>query len=56
MIRSQILGNADWGLVAVLKKCGYDGNDFTGEVIFEGTNTIEGNNTAGNQQGEVCLP
>ncbi len=49
--------NTDWGVAAYLEKCGYSwDNDFVGEVVFEGHNVIEGNNTAGNHQGEVCLP
>jgi hypothetical protein len=51
-----IRGNADWGVAAHLRKCGYSSDDFTGQVTFEGRNVIAGNNTAGNQQGEVCLP
>jgi len=53
---SVIRGNTDWGVAAFLEKCGYDEDDFSGEVVFEGANVIEGNNTAGNHKGEVCLP
>ncbi len=68
---SIIRGNMDWGLAAVLQQCGYGSDDFTGQVFFEGTNIIEGNNTSGNlnglgnpgnhpftdlPDGNVCLP
>jgi hypothetical protein len=42
--------------MARLVKCGYFRDAFTGRLVLEGHNVIEGNNTAGNQQGEVCLP
>jgi parallel beta-helix repeat protein len=51
IIASKIINNADWGIAAWLKKCGYYDDFFTGKVVFEGTNTIEGNNTSGNQNG-----
>jgi len=53
LINSQVLGNADWGVGAVLKQCGYDEDDFTGQVSFEGMELedISGNNTSGNQDG-----
>jgi sugar/nucleoside kinase (ribokinase family) len=63
----------DWGVAAYLKKCGYNMDHFysTGEVTFQGTNVIEGNDTSGNHMvegnpgnhpfkdlpdGQVCLP
>lgn len=66
-----IRNNADWGLAALLKQCGYDADLFTGEVIFEDNNAIEGNNKLGKlngmgnpgnhpfknlPDGQVCLP
>lgn len=68
---SVIRDNTDWGVDAVLKRCGYAGDFFNGEVVFQGTNTIEGNNKSGNHSGQgnpgnhpftnlpdgqVCLP
>jgi hypothetical protein len=53
---STIVENTDWGVAAHLIMCGYREDLFTGEVIFQGNNTIAGNNLAGNHQGEVCLP
>jgi hypothetical protein len=53
---STIVENTDWGIAAHLIMCGYREDLFTGEVIFQGNNTIAGNNLAGNHQGEVCLP
>lgn len=48
---SMIKENGDWGIGAALKQCGYPQDVFTGSVIFEGTNIIEGNNRWGNQKG-----
>ncbi|MBI1744752.1 right-handed parallel beta-helix repeat-containing protein [Candidatus Acetothermia bacterium] len=71
LIGSIIQGNADWGLGAELKQCGGSEDKFTGKVVFEGTNTIEGNNRSGKligkgnpgnhpfknlPDGQVCLP
>jgi parallel beta-helix repeat protein len=68
---SQILNNLDWGLAAVRKECGYEEDQFTGQVFFYGQNTITGNNKSGNHTaqgnpgkhpftnlppGNVCLP
>lgn len=53
---STIRENMVWGVAAYLKKCGYSSDDFTGKVVLEGHNIIAGNNKAGKQQGEVCLP
>jgi len=50
-----IRNNTDWGIAAVLFQCGYMREvftgQFTGQVVFEGENVIEGNNTSGNQDG-----
>ncbi len=66
-----IKDNADWGVTALLKPCGFIEPSFTGQVIFTGVNTIEGNNKLGNlndkgnpgnhpfknlPDGQVCLP
>ncbi len=66
-----ITGNADWGLGAVLRRCGAPFDDFQGQATFEGENTIADNNTSGNERGrgnpgdhpftdsadgQVCLP
>jgi len=53
LINSQVLGNADWGVGAKLKQCGYHKDDFTGQVSFEGMELedISGNNASGNQDG-----
>ncbi len=48
---SVIRKNADWGVAAQLKQCGYPENSFTGQLAFAGANVIEGNNTSGNQNG-----
>ena len=48
---SSVQANTDWGLAAMLVKCGYEEDDFAGEVIFQGENTIEGNNISGDQNG-----
>lgn len=68
---SVLRNNTDWGLAALLKQCGYDADLFTGEVIFEDNNVIEGNNKLGKlngmgnpgnhpfkdlPDGQVCLP
>jgi len=68
---SVIRENYGWGVTAWLRRCGHPSNEFAGEVIFEGKNTIEGNNTSnelfgmgnpGNHpfknlpDGQVCLP
>ncbi len=48
---SQIWTNKDWGVSAVLKRCGYQEDNFTGQVIFQGDTIIEDNNKSGNQDG-----
>lgn len=53
---STVRENTDWGVAAYLQRCGYSEDNFNGQAILEGTNVIVGNNTAGNHQGEVCLP
>jgi len=49
---STIRNNTDWGIAAWLRKCGYDENDFTGMVLWQG----RGNSIYGNGEGDVCLP
>lgn len=49
LIDSVIRYNADWGLAAVLRRCGFGLDSFRGQVIFEGENIIEGNNRTGDQ-------
>jgi parallel beta-helix repeat protein len=56
IIDSIIRGNTDWGVAAHLKQCGYSQDEFYGQVAFILVREIEGNNTAGNHQGQVCLP
>lgn len=71
LLDSTILNNMDWGLAVVRKECRYAEDRFTGQVIFEGENTITGNNKSGNHTaagnpgkhpftdlppGNVCLP
>jgi hypothetical protein len=56
IVDSLIRNNTDWGVATWLKKCGYLEDAFSGQVIFQGNNTITGNNTAGNHTGEICLP
>jgi len=51
LIDSVVRDNWDWGIAVDLKQCGFPDDDFTGSVIFEGTNIIEGNNRWGNQKG-----
>lgn len=53
---SRIAGNWDWGITAILRKCGYERDEFNGTVVFEGENVITGNNRSGRFVGEVCLP
>jgi len=53
---SRIAGNWDWGITAILRKCGYERDEFDGTIVFEGENTITGNNRSGRFVGEVCLP
>ncbi len=53
---SRIANNWDWGVAARLRKCGYERDEFTGKVVFEGENIITGNNRSGRFVGEVCLP
>lgn len=68
---SVIRANADWGIAAALKRCGYSDDDFSEHVIFLGETRLEGNNVTGNQNGmgnpgdhpfahlpdgQVCLP
>jgi len=47
---STIKDNIDWGIAAVLRKCGYGLDLFTGEVI------LSNNEIYGNGRGQVCLP
>jgi hypothetical protein len=47
---SKVLHNAGWGLVAVLKRCGFS------EDRFRGTVTQSNNEISGNRRGDVCLP
>jgi parallel beta-helix repeat protein len=47
-----IRDNTDWGIAAVLRKCGYDEDGFEGTVLWEG----RGNEIYGNGAGDVCLP
>jgi len=69
LIDSAIKGNMDWGIAAWLRKCDYLSDDFNGQVVLQGTNTITGNNKSGNHKGnpgehpfkslpdgQVCLP
>jgi parallel beta-helix repeat protein len=53
IIGSRIIKNADWGVEAYLKQCGYEKDNFTGQVLFEEMmlEDISGNNTTGNQNG-----
>lgn len=47
---NQILNNASWGIAAILRKCGYESDNFTGQAI------LISNNIQGNHRGQVCLP
>jgi parallel beta-helix repeat protein len=47
---NNILDNGGWGVAAYLRKCGYDRDNFTGNV------TLNNNTITGNKQGQVCLP
>lgn len=59
---SVIQGNADWGIAAWKRECGYGQDLFEGQVMLLGAVQIEGNNTSGNHkgagkpEGQVCLP
>jgi len=50
---SQIRENADWGIAGMLKKCGYEEDDFKGRASLSGT-AISNNNRTGTQSGETC--
>jgi peptidyl-prolyl cis-trans isomerase A (cyclophilin A) len=41
--------NADWGLAAAVKQCGYATDDFSGHIQFEGLNDFFRNGSTGNQ-------
>ena len=45
---STISGSTDWGISAQARHCGYPNDQFIGQVTFEGTNVIEGNNRSRN--------
>ncbi|MCS7275348.1 MAG: right-handed parallel beta-helix repeat-containing protein [Candidatus Bipolaricaulota bacterium] len=47
MTNSVIQGNADWGIGAWKRECGYERDLFEGQVTLLGTVQIEGNNTSG---------
>ena len=47
---STLKKNADWGLSAVKRECGYPRDDFEGSVEFEDENTIEENDAFGHQR------
>lgn len=49
IFNSVIKDNTDWGVTAVLEKCGFFSDNFTGQVMFQGNNQIYSNNTSGNQ-------
>ena len=68
---SRIWENGNWGVVAHLAKCKFSENDFQGQVLFQGNNTIRDNNASGEldgignpgdhsfqdrPDGQVCLP
>lgn len=66
---SKIINNADWGVAASLKRCGYLWDYFTtGKVSIDKKTVVEGNNRTGNHtgnpgwqgpplpDGQVCLP
>lgn len=50
---SQIRENTDWGIAGVLRRCGYEEDDFKGRVSVSNT-VVSGNNRAGNHSGETC--
>jgi len=56
IIDSEIMDNTDWGIAAVLEKCGYDSDQFTGRVTIDENTEIENNNRSGNHYGQECLP
>lgn len=56
IVDSVLQDNTDWGLAAVLKKCGYSEDAFSGTVTIDERTVITGNNKAKNHAGEVCLP
>ncbi len=53
IIDSTIKNNADWGVGARLKQCGFRDDDFTGKVVFEEMKLeyISGNSTTNKQNG-----
>ncbi|RLC69741.1 MAG: hypothetical protein DRI26_08485 [Chloroflexi bacterium] len=52
LTRTTIRNNTGWGIAAYLRKCGYDWDEFTGTVLWQG----RGNQIYGNGKGDVCLP
>ncbi|MBI1743779.1 right-handed parallel beta-helix repeat-containing protein [Candidatus Acetothermia bacterium] len=48
---TMIKNNADWGVAAMLKRCGYDEDKFEGRVVFQDGNLIESNNKLGHRNG-----
>lgn len=50
---SQIRENTDWGVAGMLKRCGYEEDNFKGRVGVSNT-LVSGNNRAGNHSGETC--
>ena len=68
---SAINGSADWGIAASIRECGYRMDEFSGQITFEGNNSISGNNASSDHDsqgnpgshpygmlpdGQVCLP
>ena len=53
LTNSKVINNADWGVGASLKQCGYSEDVFFGQAVFEGMTIedISGNNVSGNQNG-----
>ena len=68
---TSINGSADWGIAASIRECGYRMDQYSGQITFEGNNSISGNNASSDHDsqgnpgahpygmlpdGQVCLP
>jgi hypothetical protein len=50
IVNNKILNNSGWGVVATLKRCGFDDDRFRGKA------STADNEVSGNKLGDICLP